>query len=505
MKSLSTATLRHVLGPLGEGTSSEDSAGLDAEELQQFAQALGQHGRRCVRPRPGLPLDQLPFATEPVPWAPMGRFLLDSSFRPGSSLRFAAGDYAIQDAASLLPITLMQLEPGQHVCDVCAAPGGKSTAILEGLNGRGVLLSNEVIASRVDTLQLALARTGYDNYLIANQSADRLAEVAPEAFDCVLVDAPCSGQSLVARGKQSLSAFSDKQIEHSAARQQSILRSAIQLVRPGGRLVYSTCTFAYAENEAVMAWLGEFLPEWRPVVIDALLPWQSPVREGCYRLWPHRDQCAGGFAAALVRPEDSRLPGSLFDSADAITAATKASGRRPRQASLAGSAAWQRCRTPEILGEFGRFEADEPVWQNRQHLHWFHPEIAAAWRSVARGGIELATLFGDHWHPSHPLATLSLSSAWFTPRCRTVLSAAEAIRYLSGTSLHRPTSSAANFPGAASADAASTAADAIPQVAAGQGWSVATWDGRPLGWGKQVGTQLKNHLPKPLRQPSLIF
>ncbi|MGN6546614.1 MAG: hypothetical protein ACTHK7_16280, partial [Aureliella sp.] len=177
MKQLSPTTLMHVLGPLAP------SAG---KELDQLLESLGQHGRRCIRPRPGLELSQLPFATEPVPWAPTGRFLVDSTFRPGSSLHFAAGDYAIQDAASLLPITLMQLEPGQHVCDVCAAPGGKSTAILEGLHGRGVLLSNEVIASRVDTLQLAMARTGYDNYLICNQPAERLAEAAAEAFDCVL-------------------------------------------------------------------------------------------------------------------------------------------------------------------------------------------------------------------------------------------------------------------------------------------------------------------------------
>lgn len=476
MKQLSETTLRHVLGPLAPNA---------AEDLDQLLESLGQHGRRCIRPRPGLPLSQLPFATEPVPWAPTGRFLIDSTFRPGSSLHFAAGDYAIQDAASLLPITLMQLEPGQHVCDVCAAPGGKSTAILEGLLGQGVLLSNEVIASRVDTLQLALARTGYDNYLICNQPAERLAEAASEAFDCVLVDAPCSGQSLVARGKQSLSAFSDKQIEHSAARQQSILRSAVQLVRPGGRLVYSTCTFAYAENEAIMEWLADLLPGWRPVILDELSPWQSPVREGCYRLFPHRDHCAGGFAAALIRPEATALPSSLFSPADAISA-SQPTARRTRQTSSPASAAWQPCREPEILAEFDRLAVDQPIWQKKQKLHYFHPDIPPAWRAIAHAGLELATLFGDHWHPSHPLATLAANSPWFTPHTRIALTANEATQYFTGTSLHRPTPQ-----------------DGVSPSAASQAWAVATWQSRPLGWTKQVGSQLKNHLPKPLRQPNL--
>ncbi len=95
---------------------------------------------------------------------------------------------------------------------------------------------------------------------------------------------PCTGQSLVGRGKQSLSAFSEHQVAHSAARQQSILESALELVRPGGRLVYSTCTFAFAENEGIVHWLRERLPDWQPVVFDELAQWQTPGFAGCYRL-----------------------------------------------------------------------------------------------------------------------------------------------------------------------------------------------------------------------------
>ncbi len=234
MSRLDIQRLSEVLGPLASNASGNDW--FDAAELSRLLDAVGQHGKRGIRIRPSQSLDSLAFETDPVPWSNVGRFMRDGNLRPGSLLQFMAGDYAIQDAASLLPISLMQLQPGQRVLDCCAAPGGKSAAILEQLAGQGGLVSNEVIASRVDTLQLTLARTGYANYVITHQSVDHLAESLSdhdeELFDCVLVDAPCTGQSLVARGKQSLSAFSEHQIAHSAARQQSILRAAVRLVRP---------------------------------------------------------------------------------------------------------------------------------------------------------------------------------------------------------------------------------------------------------------------------------
>src|SRR5690606_29606672 len=116
----------------------------------------------------------------------------------------------------------------------------------EQLDGRGWLLANEVIASRWPILNLALERSGYGNYLVTHRDVAALERQCGAAFDCVLVDAPCTGQSLVARGKQSPAAFSATQIEHSAARQARILRSAAAMTRPGGRLIYSTCTYSFA-------------------------------------------------------------------------------------------------------------------------------------------------------------------------------------------------------------------------------------------------------------------
>ncbi len=379
--SLPVSQLNAALGPVVE------HGRMTADEVNHLACALNTHGKRCVRPRPGISAEALPFDTHAVAWAATGRFLGDSQIRPGAFLEFAAGDYAIQDAASLLPITLMQVKPGQMVCDVCAAPGGKSTAILEQLQGQGILWCNEAIASRVDTLQLACARTGYANYMISNQLAPAIAEAGSQQFDCVLVDAPCTGQSMVARGKQTLSAFSEHQIQHSAARQRTILSDAVSLVRPGGRLIYSTCTFAYLENEAIVEWLLRALPEWKTIDLPELNEWKSPIAQGCYRLWPHRDHCAGGFAAGLVRPlNDNRSSAELSallgrvesESSQAFNnAGTKSRSKHH----------WQADSSFIPLHEWGEWreasatQSRPTLWSTDRELSWFATAIESGWRS----------------------------------------------------------------------------------------------------------------------------
>lgn len=235
----------YVLGPL------LTSANFDAVELADLETAIGQYSSRAVRIHPSTQA-ALPFETEPIPWFDRGRWLNDSQCRPGAFLNYAAGDYYIQDAGSMLALALCDAKPGQWICDTCAAPGGKSSGLLEALGGSGLVVSNEVIRSRLEILELTNARTGHSNYVVVNAEVENLADMCSDVFDCVVVDAPCTGQSMLARGKQSLAAFSAKQIQHSAARQQRILRAAAELVKPGGRLVYSTCTFAFAENEEMI-------------------------------------------------------------------------------------------------------------------------------------------------------------------------------------------------------------------------------------------------------------
>ena len=196
-----------VLGPLY-------GHGVDAQELQILEQAITDRPRRAVRIAASRTLDDLPFEVEPVPWYPAGVFLSAADTRPGAYVHYAAGDYYIQDAGSMLALAVCCIQPGQFVCDTCASPGGKSNDVLQRLAGKGLLVSNEVIAARQAILGLTLSRAGFGNYLVMHQDVQVLGQHLQAGFDCVIVDAPCTGQSMIARGKQTFAAYSKSQIEH---------------------------------------------------------------------------------------------------------------------------------------------------------------------------------------------------------------------------------------------------------------------------------------------------
>ena len=274
---------------------------LCADEIESYQTAISSHAPRCIRWRPDRIDSMLTSAGyDVVPWFHRGRLLIDSSQRPSQSLRYAAGDYYIQDAGSLLALALLNAQPNEAICDLCGAPGGKASGIAETLEESGFLLANEPIGSRTAILRFALSRTGNPRHAITQQDPEQIADRFDELFDAVLVDAPCSGQAMVARGKRETNAFDQKQVEHSAARQRRILLAACRLLKPGGRLIYSTCTFAVEENEAQIRFLRNHFPDcFEPISPPHLDRWASPIEPGCFRLWPHRDPTSGAFAAGL--------------------------------------------------------------------------------------------------------------------------------------------------------------------------------------------------------------
>lgn len=446
----------YVLGPLlsaGAGWSQPEIAAL---ELATFS-----YPRRAVRTRPDL--DHLPFATRPVPWYRRGRFLVDgdaaqASIRPGNFLEHLAGDYYIQDAGSMLALAICDVRPGQWVCDTCAAPGGKASGMAESLGGQGLLLANEVIASRLGVLDLALSRTGRSNHLITSLEVDELRRLCGAVFDIVLVDAPCTGQTLVGRGKQSLSAFSPAQIEHSRARQTRIVQHAAGLVRPGGKLVYSTCSYSYAENEQVVENFLLAAPDWQIEPLSELAAWQSPLLAGSYRVWPQRDGCAGAFAAAVRRNASPAEPHC-----------EKTRARR--------SGRWQPLREfPTTLSAL-KVHASSGWWQQKHVVHWIDPAFPEPWIDACWGGVPIAFEKGKRWEPAYA-AALNQSGI-----CRAASSIelcdADAIKYAAGETLR----------------AGSTTNNS---------WMLARWRSRPLSWTKAAGGILKNHLPKPVRQTHLV-
>lgn len=424
------------------------SISLSRDERQALADSLAVRWPNVMRHRREVAIDQLPGATEPVPWYKLARRPCDDrASRPSRQLSYAAGDYYLQDAGSLLALSATAADTsglsGRLICDLCAAPGGKATALVEAIGDQGFVLANEPIRSRLPALVFNLARTGSDRYAVSALDPQRLAERLGGVFDLVLVDAPCSGQALLSRGRQSASAMSAKQIAHSAARQRRILSAATGLLRPGGQLIYSTCTFAEAENEDQVRWL---IDENR--VIPRQLDWLSQYESNCpacYRLWPHRHPTAGSFAASLTGCTDT-------------CPSPHRSRRRQCDAIPAEMQAW-----------FGSLaERIRPSVMDSIIVGW--PVDAPGWvEQLAVRGPELAHRTGRTWKPSHAAALRRGSSAVALQSI--AVDAETARQFLSGQSI--------------GCDAS--------------GWQVVTWSGRPLGWTKSNGRVGKNHLPTAAR------
>lgn len=428
---------------------------LAAEQWPSVCRAIQGKAEKAIRLRPTAALGQAlplgtPFPTDPVPWFEHGRFAPETH-QPGRYLQHAAGAYFVQDAGSMLALRLLDPQPHELIADVCAAPGGKATAILESVGpGNGFLLANEPIRGRLASLQWTLGRVGFSRYATSNYDVEVLAEKLAGRFDSVLVDAPCSGQTLVGRGKQSFAAFDLVQIEHSAARQKRIILSAAQLVRPGGKLVYSTCTFATEENEQVAQTLLDADSRWHVVDLEELRDWKSPVEPGGYRLWPHRDRCAGAYAVCLQRRTSDSQPAAPQES-------YSAEQRTPSE-------------LRDAIEQAGTLTNFAVVEAGRQ---WFTiPEDSPQWLEHIRfAGSEIAYKPSKVWVPAHALS-LRRESSW-KPHSNVELSDSDAQRYLQGNTLD----------------------------AKEPGWSVVRWRGSPLGWVHSNAQRANNSLPQAARLP----
>ena len=279
------------------------------EEYPQYLESLERPRAVALRWNP-LKGDKpdLPFVGEQVPWEPMG-YYYDPESRPGLHPYHESGVYYLQEASAMSAVVLLDPQPGEKICDLCAAPGGKSTQIAGRLMGEGLLVCNEIHPARAKILSRNIERMGVANALVLNENPQRLAEKYPGFFDRVLVDAPCSGEGMFRKEEAAVTDWSQETVEMCARRQQEILRSAAMLLRPGGRLVYSTCTFAPEENEETVAAFLEEHPEFCRE--DVAAPWFTPVDTGAFRLWPHKLLGEGHFVAVLRKTDGEETEVSL--------------------------------------------------------------------------------------------------------------------------------------------------------------------------------------------------
>ncbi len=219
----------------------------------EVRRALTRNALRCSEARflqlMGPSVCRAPFCADSF-------YLLDETARPGKSPLYHAGTYYVQEASAAAPAPLLDVQPGQRVLDMCAAPGGKSAQLAGALGGRGLLVANEYDAARANILKSNLERMGVANAVVLNEAPARIAAALPGWFDRVLVDAPCSGEGMFRKEPQAVRQHSQALVQRCAALGAQILDAAAAALRPGGRLVYSTCTFAPEEDEAQV---GAFL------------------------------------------------------------------------------------------------------------------------------------------------------------------------------------------------------------------------------------------------------
>jgi len=259
-----------------------------------------------TQPKPaGLDWKTLP----PCPWQPPQVDRLASNIQPGKSPLHDEGYFYCLDFSSVFAVSAIQAikEPIEVVIDLCAAPGGKSLSTWVIAQPKR-LLCNEVIRKRVRILISNLKRCRAMAAIVLNQDPSVLAEQLPHAAQLVLVDAPCSGQSLLAKGQSAEGCFHKVTLNRNANRQKRILANAAQLVQSHGYLLYSTCTYAPEENEQVCAWLLKKFPQFEPVVVESLQPYQSHLTDlPCYRLWPQSELGAGAFVMLLQRHDQDHV------------------------------------------------------------------------------------------------------------------------------------------------------------------------------------------------------
>ena len=296
------------------------------EDYDAFAASFSRPRAVGLRLNPlkGTSLPDLSaFLLTPVPWEPCG-YYYDPETRPGKSTYHEAGLYYLQEASAMAPAALLDPKPGERVLDLCAAPGGKSTQLAGKMQGRGLLVCNEINSKRAKILASNIERLGIANALVLNEHPQRLEARFEGYFDKILVDAPCSGEGMFRKEEAAVTDWSEETVLMCARRQAEILHSAAQMLRPGGRLVYSTCTFSPEENEGSVSEFLHTHPDFSIEAVDAL--WFSPGRpdwiehpvpglEKTFRLWPHRLLGEGHYCAeretARARSSHWNLPQSF--------------------------------------------------------------------------------------------------------------------------------------------------------------------------------------------------
>ncbi len=398
---------------------------------------------------------------EPVPWCRDAYYYEESeNLRPGLSPYHDAGVYYIQEPSAMITAERAEISPNDIVLDLCAAPGGKST---QAAAKARYLVSNEPIPGRARILSSNIERMGFSNCIVSSAYPDELAAVFTGYFDKIIVDAPCSGEGMMRKDETAIAEWSPANVALCIKRQAEILDAAASMLKTGGRLIYSTCTFEYGENDGQIA--------------DFLAQHDDFVLISSETLYPHRIRGEGHFCAVLKRrgtdEADDGTESLDYRREDRGTAnSDKAQDNRPLRANDTNP---KKTSPKKRSKDATDTLSDIADYMRRRKIH------------VLRSGVERGETFTDRkgnkrYEPSHAEA-LSDSFGTLTADSINLFSESDALDYLRGSVIELDKLSPDKY-----------------ELNSDGGWLTVMYDGYPLGLGKLTRRMIKNHYPKGLRR-----
>ncbi len=394
---------------------------------------------------------------ERLPWVENGYTYDQALFRPARHPYYHAGLYYLQEPSAMTPASRLPIAPGDRVLDLCAAPGGKATELGARLDGTGVLVANDVSASRARALLKNLELFGIPNVLVTTELPEKLADYFPGYFDKILIDAPCSGEGMFRKDPAIMKSWEKNGPAHFVPIQRQILKCAAAMLRPGGMLLYSTCTFSLQENEENMEWFMDQYPHMRLIPMEGyggFAPGMTARTQRCVRIWPHRMNGEGHFLALWQKDGEtlSAGPGDTVSLEDGMSAACR---RMLEKTDLPDF--WRHVCLPLPRGHVELF---------REYVYWLPEDLPSLdGLRLLRSGLFLGMLKNKRFEPGQALA-MALRREQFDQTLDLSLEDVRVLKYLKGETLETENEK--------------------------EGWILVCCDGYPIGFGKGNRGILKN-------------
>ena len=397
-----------------------------------------------------------PFHLQPVPWTENGFYYTleeDNSVLPARHPFYYAGLYYLQEPSAMTPAAMLKVTPGEKVLDLCAAPGGKATELGARLHGKGLLVANDISASRAKALLKNIEVFGIPNAFVTNETPAHLAGQFPEFFDKILVDAPCSGEGMFRKDPAVAKAWDAEKPFACAKQQKEIITQAANMLAPGGQMLYSTCTFSPEENEQVIAYLLDSREDMEVLELPQMEGFSRGIHlSRCVRIWPHKMNGEGHFLALLQKKGQ------------------KAAVKEEVTDRNVGN---KKINSPEMQEFFQ--DITMPINWNRVEIRkdqaYYVPEETKGRTGLTflRNGLYLGEIRKGRFEPSQSLA-MALKKEEYASVVDLEASDERVMKYLKGETLEVE-------------DLQSTRE---------KGWQLVCVNGYPLGWGKLVNGTLKN-------------